>query len=105
MTTLTLTPAAEKRIAALLAENPGHVALRVTVEGGGCAGFRYAFDLARTLDADDQRIGSCVVVDPVSSDMLAGATLDFVDNLEGQYFRVNHPAATSRCGCGNSFSL
>lgn len=103
--TFTASPSAEKRIADLLAREPGHVALRVAVHGGGCAGFSYAFSLATTTEADDLRIGPFVLVDPLSADLLAGATLDYVDDLSGQYFRVTHPGATSRCGCGNSFSL
>ncbi|OWU82323.1 heme biosynthesis protein HemY [Oceanicola sp. 22II-s10i] len=82
-------------------------ALRVAVEGGGCSGFQYEI----TLDApaDDDLVleghGEKVVVDSVSLPFLAGATIDFTDELIGARFVIDNPNATSSCGCGTSFSM
>ncbi len=83
-------------------------ALRVAVNGGGCSGFQYEFTMTDAIAADDvklERDGATLLVDPVSLPFLAGATLDFVDDLMGQSFRVQNPQAKSSCGCGVSFSL
>ena len=83
-------------------------ALRISVKGGGCSGFQYAFDIEKTRADDDvavTRDGATVLVDPVSLEMLKGAELDFVDDLMGQSFRVKNPNAVASCGCGVSFSV
>jgi iron-sulfur cluster assembly accessory protein len=102
-----VTPRALGRVAAILAgENAA--ALRVSVEGGGCSGFQYRYDLVAAPAADDLVIrgeNAAVVVDPVSLPFLAGAELDFVDDLMGQSFQIRNPNAASSCGCGTSFSL
>lgn len=100
---------AAKRIAQLLSEdnNPKKM-LRVSVSGGGCAGFQYGFDFDDTVGEDDlviERDGARVVIDEVSLELLAGSELDFVEDLIGAYFAVNNPNATSSCGCGSSFSM
>ncbi|MDJ0951231.1 MAG: iron-sulfur cluster insertion protein ErpA [Alphaproteobacteria bacterium] len=105
----TVSARAAKRIAELLAEEgkPGQV-LRVSVTGGGCAGFQYVFDFDDAINDDDQvieRDGARVVVDEMSLGLLAGSELDFVENLIGSFFSVNNPNATSSCGCGTSFSM
>ncbi len=82
--------------------------LRVSVEGGGCSGFQYKFDIDRAQAADDlviQRDGATVLIDQTSVGYLAGSEIDFVDDLIGASFRVNNPQATASCGCGTSFSL
>ena len=82
--------------------------LRVSVEGGGCSGFQYKFDIDRAAAADDlviEREGAIVVVDPVSLQYMAGSKLDFVDDLIGASFKVENPKATASCGCGTSFTL
>jgi len=82
-------------------------ALRVAVEGGGCSGFQY--DIALDEPKDDDLVltgaGETVVIDTVSLPFLAGATIDFTDELIGARFAINNPNATSSCGCGTSFSL
>lgn len=81
---------------------------RITVEGGGCSGFQYRFDLVNDRAADDiviQQYGATVLVDAMSAEYLAGSELDFVDDLMGQRFQVRNPNATASCGCGTSFSL
>jgi iron-sulfur cluster assembly accessory protein len=80
----------------------------VSVEGGGCSGFQYRFDMDRTRSDDDvviTRDGAVVLVDQISLGYLAGSEIDFVDDLIGASFRVNNPQATASCGCGTSFSI
>jgi len=106
--TFRLTPAAVKRVAEILATDPGAKALRVEVLAGGCSGFQYKFDLTAEQHPDDLIIaanGSTVFVDPTSLDLLSGAELDFKDSLMGAHFAVQNPNATSSCGCGTSFSI
>ena len=105
---ITLTERAAARIRHILAKQPGKQALRIAVNGGGCSGFQYEFQLAEALAADDlvvERDGVKAVVDPVSQGFLEGAEIDFVDDLMGQSFRIRNPNATSSCGCGTSFSI
>lgn len=102
---LTVTPAAAKRILEIA---PAAGALRIAVNGGGCSGFQYEFKLEADRADDDtafERDGATVLVDSVSLGFLAGSTVDFVDDLMGQSFRVQNPQAKSSCGCGTSFSL
>ena len=87
---------------------PESYGLRVGVKGGGCSGFQYKFAVETQPAEDDLKIardGVTVLVDPVSVDLIKGATLDFVDDLMGRSFRVENPNATASCGCGTSFSI
>ncbi len=105
---VTVTERAAKRIAEIVAGEAAARALRVSVEGGGCSGFQYKFDLVPDAGDDDtilERSGAKVVIDQVSLGYLAGSEIDFVDDLIGASFRVNNPKATASCGCGTSFSL
>ena len=105
---ITLTEAAATRIRDILAKEPGKSALRIAVNGGGCSGFQYDFQLADAAADDDlviERSGVKALVDPVSQEFLNGAEIDFVDDLMGQSFRIKNPNATSSCGCGTSFSI
>jgi iron-sulfur cluster assembly accessory protein len=103
-----LTARAANRVTTILKnEQPGSI-LRVSVKGGGCSGFSYAFDIGQDRAADDivlERDGATVLIDPVSVEYMKGAVIDFVDDLMGQSFRIENPMATSGCGCGTSFSL
>lgn len=105
---LTLSPAAAARVG-LIAEKQGKPAiLRLSVEGGGCSGFQYKFDMADAPEADDsvsETDGVKLVVDPVSLDLVAGSTVDFVESLGGAAFRVENPQAAAGCGCGSSFGI
>jgi iron-sulfur cluster insertion protein len=105
---LTLTQAAAKRIGAI-AERQGRAAiLRLSVEGGGCSGFQYKFDLADAAEAEDltsETDGVTLVVDPISLDLVAGSTVDFVESLGGAAFKVDNPNAAAGCGCGSSFGI
>ena len=104
---LTISANAARQLNKVLAEDPG-AALRISVNGGGCSGFSYGFDLDKTRAEDDfvaTRDGATVVVVAVSLEMIKGAELDFVDDLMGRAFKVKNPNATASCGCGVSFSL
>jgi len=106
--TVTVTDAAAKRIAAILASEPDKHALRISVEGGGCSGFSYKYELVNGQNADDLVIesgGARVLIDSVSLPFMDGAQINFVDNLMGQAFEIRNPNAVSSCGCGTSFSL
>ncbi len=104
-----LTESLVKRIRALQGQkaNPD-LMLRVQVNGGGCQGFEYAFDLTDTLADDDEvfeKDGVRVLVDSVSFPYLIGAEIDYVDDLVGAHFKISNPNASSSCGCGTSFSV
>ena len=103
-----VTERAAKRIRTILATEPEGSKLRVSVSGGGCSGFQYGFAVETADAADDIRVerdGAVVLIDPISLPFLEGSTLDFVDDLMGQSFRVENPNATASCGCGTSFSI
>lgn len=105
---MTLSQAAAARIAAIAARQGKPAILRLAVEGGGCSGFQYRFALAEVVDSDDLRVetgGVALVVDPVSLDLVAGSTVDYVESLGGSAFRVTNPNAASGCGCGSSFAV
>ncbi|OWV94297.1 heme biosynthesis protein HemY [Rhizobium sp. R72] len=105
---VTLSDAAAKRIAAIVGTEPGKSALRVSVEGGGCSGFSYKFDLADGAQDDDtvvQKNDAKVLIDSLSLVYMAGSEIDFVDNLLGQSFQIKNPNAVASCGCGTSFSI
>jgi len=103
-----VTASAARRISHILAEEPGKAVLRISVSGGGCSGFQYGFTTEAAGGGEDLVIrqdDAIVVIDPVSLDFVRGSTLDFVDDLMGQSFRVTNPNATASCGCGTSFSI
>lgn len=106
--TLTLTPAAAQRIAKIAEKQTRPAILRLSVEGGGCSGFQYKFDLADAPGSDDmvsETDGVKLVVDPVSLDLVGGSVVDFVESLGGAAFRVENPNAAAGCGCGSSFGI
>lgn len=105
---LTLTPSAAARVAAIAAKQAKPAILRLSVEGGGCSGFQYKFDLADGPEADDsvsETDGVSLVVDPISLDLVAGSKVDFVESLGGAAFKVENPQAAAGCGCGSSFGI
>ncbi len=107
--TITMTQNAAARIAHILKAEPGGTVLRVSVEGGGCSGFQYRYDLVADDRAADDLVldenGATVLIDAVSQQYLEGSEIDFVDDLIGQSFQIRNPNATAACGCGTSFSL
>lgn len=106
---VTVTESAARRLAEIVAaEGDDRLALRVSVSGGGCSGFQYSFTLDDGVNEDDvtiERDGVRIVIDNVSLELLAGAEIDFVEELSGSAFRIRNPNATSSCGCGNSFAI
>ncbi|HZP75224.1 MAG TPA: iron-sulfur cluster insertion protein ErpA [Pseudolabrys sp.] len=105
---VTVSERAARRIAEILRAEPAGTMLRVSVEGGGCSGFQYKFDMERAKADDDlviTRENATVLIDPVSINYLAGSEIDFVDDLIGASFKVKNPQATASCGCGTSFSI
>lgn len=106
--TVTVTDSAARRIAEIAASDPATPILRVSVDGGGCSGFQYKFDLVADKAADDlvlEKAGATVLIDPVSLEYMKGAEIDFVDDLMGAAFKIKNPVATASCGCGTSFTI
>jgi iron-sulfur cluster assembly accessory protein len=105
---ITVSERAARRIGEILKGEPSGTMLRVSVEGGGCSGFQYKFDMENSKASDDlviNRDGAVVLIDPVSVNYMAGSEIDFVDDLIGASFKVNNPQAKASCGCGTSFAL
>ncbi|AHG87145.1 iron--sulfur cluster insertion protein erpA [Bibersteinia trehalosi USDA-ARS-USMARC-190] len=106
---LTFTDAAANKVKFLIeGEDNPNLRLRVYITGGGCSGFQYGFTFDDQINDGDltvenQNVG--LVVDPMSLQYLIGATVDYVDGLEGSRFVVQNPNASSTCGCGSSFSI
>ena len=107
-TDIILTENAAKRVAAIASRQSKPAILRLAVDGGGCAGFTYKFELADAAEAGDtiaETGGVRLVVDPTSLDLVRGSAVDFVEDLGGAAFKVTNPNAASGCGCGSSFSV
>ncbi len=99
---------AANRIREIVTAEAGQNALRISVEGGGCSGFRYEFALVAETNADDliiEKSGARVAIDPVSVPFMAGSEIDYVDDLIGASFKIKNPNTTASCGCGESFSV
>ena len=108
MTDVSVSARAAQRIGEILKGEAAGAMLRVSVEGGGCSGFQYKFDIEHAKANDDVEVardGAVVLIDPVSLKYLAGSEIDFVDDLIGASFKVANPNATASCGCGTSFSI
>lgn len=106
---LAVSESAARRVAFLIEQegNP-NLMLRLTVSGGGCSGFQYGFGFDDTAGDEDhvfEKDGTRVVTDDASLDLLAGSTLDYVEDLMGAAFQIKNPNATASCGCGNSFAV
>ncbi len=104
-----LTDRAADRIARILSTEPDGTVLRISVEGGGCSGFQYKFDLVQEEPAEDdlviRKADATVLLDPLSVQFMQGSEIDFVDDLIGQSFKIQNPNAVASCGCGTSFAL
>ncbi|MGB5278268.1 MAG: iron-sulfur cluster insertion protein ErpA [Gammaproteobacteria bacterium] len=107
--TVGFTDAAANKLKSLITEeNNPDLKLRVFVTGGGCSGFQYGFEFDENVTDDDISVdknGVTMVIDTMSAQYIAGATVDYEEGLEGSRFVVNNPNATSTCGCGASFSI
>ena len=105
---ITLTENAAKRVALIAERQQKPAILRLAVDGGGCAGFTYKFELVAVAEGDDEVAetdGVKLVVDPISLELVKGSAVDFVEDLGGAAFSVTNPNAQSGCGCGTSFSV
>jgi iron-sulfur cluster assembly accessory protein len=105
---VSLTASAARRIAEVLKGEPAGTLMRLSVNGGGCSGFSYDFQFVGAVEPDDvavTRDGTTLLVDGVALPYLAGSQVDFVDDLMGQYFKVDNPNAAATCGCGTSFAV
>ena len=107
MNQISLSPSAAKRVAFIATRQGKPAVLRLSVDGGGCAGFSYRFSLGETEEGDAVTTtdGVTLVVDPVSLELVDGSLVDFVEDLGGASFKVTNPNAASGCGCGSSFSV
>lgn len=104
MTIMQISESAKERILEIIGENPGSM-LRIKLQGGGCAGFSYQFELDNTKNIHDKIIDDIVIIDELSLMMIPNTTIEFIDELVGSYFKLSIPEAKSTCGCGTSFSL
>lgn len=107
-TQVILAPSAAARIAVIAAKLAKPAMLRLSVEGGGCSGFQYQFGLAEVSEPDDsvaETDGVKLLVDPMSLDLVAGSTVEYIESLGGAAFKVTNPQATAGCGCGSSFAV
>jgi iron-sulfur cluster assembly accessory protein len=105
---ISLTESAARRVAWIAERQHKPAILRLAVDGGGCAGFTYKFELAPEAETGDEIAvtqGVTLVVDPISFDLVKGSAVDFVEDLGGAAFKVTNPNAQSGCGCGSSFSV
>jgi iron-sulfur cluster assembly accessory protein len=105
---VTMSDSAVRRIARILEKEADGTMLRISVEGGGCSGFQYKYDLVTTREDDDlvlERDGATVLIDSVSLEYMSGSEIDFVDDIMGQAFQIKNPLAAAGCGCGTSFSI
>lgn len=106
---LALSDSAARKIAMLLADEPAGAVFRISIQGGGCSGFSYIFDLDSKPVADTdlliEKDGARVAVDDVSIGLLGGSVLDYAETLGSAGFEIKNPNATASCGCGNSFSV
>ena len=105
---VTVTDRAAERVAQIVSNESENNMLRVSVEGGGCSGFEYRFDLVPNAGPEDiliERAGAKVLVDSLSLSYLAGSEIDYIDDLMTAWFKIRNPNATASCGCGTSFSV
>jgi iron-sulfur cluster assembly accessory protein len=105
---VSLSDRAARRIARILSAEPAGSMLRVAVNGGGCSGFQYDFQITAEQNTDDlviEKDGVKVLVDEISLQYMAGSEIDYADELIGASFKIKNPNATASCGCGTSFSV
>ena len=77
---------------------------RISVQGGGCSGFKYNFSFDDKIEKDDFLFDKAVI-DKQSLDIIAGSTVDFKKEMIGESFSIDNPKASASCGCGLSFSV
>lgn len=108
-TPLNFTSEAALKVRELLAEEDNeNLKLRVYITGGGCSGFQYGFTFDENIMDDDSNViteGVILLIDSMSIQYMVGATIDYVEDLQGARFVIDNPNATTTCGCGSSFSV
>ena len=102
-----ITESAQNHIAKVISQDRGNY-FRISVLGGGCAGFQYKFDFDNSKNKDDiifktEKVE--VVIDNISLNLIKGSKIDYVNELIGSSFKITNPQASSSCGCGTSFSI
>ena len=105
---LTITNSAVQRITDILVEESPNTKLRIFVQGGGCSGFNYGFTTDTEVNEDDfivENTNDTLIIDSMSMQYLAGATVDYVEDLMGSSFKIDNPNAETTCGCGSSFNV
>jgi iron-sulfur cluster assembly accessory protein len=104
-----ITVDAASRVKELIAKNVKNmIALRVSVDGGGCSGFMYQYSLLEEINMDDfvlESHGIKVAIDPLSQQFLEGCRVEFIQELGSNFFQITNPNASAKCGCGNSFAV
>jgi iron-sulfur cluster assembly accessory protein len=103
-----LTDNAAKRIGFMLSTEQTDTKFRISVDSGGCTGFKYKFDLDTEKKPDDlviEKESAVVLIDEMTLNFMKGCTVDYVETLSGAEFEIRNPNATAKCGCGNSFSI
>ena len=98
------TESAKTEIARVISEKGNETYFRITVQGGGCSGFKYNFSFDDKINSNDSKFDQ-TIIDTNSLNIIAGSTVDFKKELIGNSFVINNPKATSSCGCGLSFSV
>ena len=101
---LEFTESAEKQIEKITENDANKKYFRITVQGGGCSGFKYNFSFDSKVDSKDILFGK-TVIDKTSLDIISGSIIDFKKEMVGESFVINNPKASSSCGCGLSFSV
>ena len=107
MNKIEITNNAQEHIATVLKKDSAKY-FRITVLGGGCAGFQYKFDFENLKNEDDILIHNekiDVIIDETSLELIQNSKIDYVHELIGSSFKITNPQATSSCGCGTSFSI
>ena len=104
-----ITESAANRVKELIAKDSKNmIALRISVDGGGCSGFMYQYKLVDAINYDDYTLESHeikIAIDPTSQQFLNGCKVEFIQELGSNFFKITNPKATAKCGCGNSFDI
>lgn len=104
---LALSAAARERVKEMLADEPANAFLRIWIQGGGCSGMKYGFDLDVTeteRDLSYEEAGVRVLIDAISAAYLQNCVIDYVEDFQGSKFIIENPNASATCGCGESFA-
>lgn len=105
---ISISKKAAEKIKNIIISEKKDLMLKISVLGGGCAGFSYKFDLVNNSEQGDiiiEEYGAKIIIDEVSIPYIQGSVIDYKNDLIGQSFEIKNPNATSECGCGTSFSL